>query len=123
MEFFVIILKTRIHPPGKTLWEVIEDCRIFGSVLILTPMTSHFMVGQFRQHFSQPGGCGPRFSQRSLIEWGLFFPPRLPPAMGVRRESGRGFHKASDFVKALGSGQLALDMGNNYQYTLSKSDW
>ena len=82
MEFFVIIPKTPIHTPGKTLRELITDCRILGSVLILTPMTIHFMVGQLRQYFSQPGGCGPRLSQSSLTEWDLFFPPRLPPAMG-----------------------------------------
>jgi hypothetical protein len=27
-------------------------------------------------------------------------PPRLPPAMRVLRQSGQGFQKASDFVKA-----------------------
>jgi hypothetical protein len=33
-----------------------------------------------------------------------FSPPRLPPAMGMRREADQGFQKASDFMKALAIG-------------------
>ena len=44
----------------------------------------------------------------------LFFPPGLPRAScGVRRESGGGFHKASDFVKSLDDSEVELDNGNN----------
>ena len=58
-------------------------------------------------------------AQSSLAEWGLgyglpvvpinhtsksFSPPRLPPAMGMRREADHGFQKASDFMKALAIG-------------------
>ena len=51
-------------------------------------------------------GADPRFSKKSLTEWGL---GACPSAFwGVRRESGRGFHKVSDFVKALGANVLKV---------------
>ena len=69
-------------------------------------------INSFKPHLETPAAPHepPRFLQSSLTEWGLGCgwaaqPPNHTPKSlffcRLRRESGRGFHKVRDFVKAL----------------------
>ena len=52
----------------------------------------------------------PRFSQSCLIEWGLWCDHKISFFRQMRREIGRGFNKASDFVKPCGRSKCWLNL-------------